>query len=185
MELRLLFEPASVRYLTWVVLGWLLAAFLFLGAFHYDGFAPQIVLVTCTSLGLLGAWVWDFQVRSYQRLMSEVPPARYRDVYRAITRGPLPESRELRSAALAVAQRYLKQAMPGRRFSIGMSVFVVAICVFNAWFMNRDGSVPNLSAAWLAVAALWAYQAVQKFHVPRLVRARVALLTSAELEARA
>lgn len=181
MELRLLFEPAWVRYLASVAFGWLIAGFLILAGAQWDGLDTQITtFIACTALGLVGAWAWGFHVRSYRRLMSDVRPEQYRDVYRAITRGGVPEDRVLRSAAIAVAQRYLNQALPGRRLGIGMSVLLIGVCAFNARAMNWDGSAPNVSVAWLALAAFWVCEAVQGFRLPRIMKARLQLLTAAD-----
>lgn len=177
----MLLEPARVRYLAAVVYGWLIAGFLIVARLQWDGVGVQItVLLACTVLGLVGGWAWGFEVRSYGKLMSDVRADQYRDVYRAITRGPVPEDPALRSAAIAVARRYLNQAMQGRRFGIGMSVLWIGACVFNARAMNWDGSAPNVSVAWLAFAVLAAFQAIQNFRVPRLVQARLQLLTAAD-----
>ncbi len=177
----MLFEPVCVRYLVWVICGWLLAAFLIVAGVQWDGLDTQVaVLLTCTVLGLVGGWAWGFHVRSYRQLMPDIRADRYRDVYRAITRGRVPEDRILRSAAIAVAQRYLNRALPGRRLGIGMSVLLIGACAFNARAMNWDGSAPNVSVAWLALAAFWVCEAVQEFRLPRIVKARLQLLTAAD-----
>ncbi|TDZ94241.1 hypothetical protein CCUG62472_02430 [Mycobacteroides salmoniphilum] len=181
MELRLLFEPAWVRYMVFLAYGWLLAGLLILFGAQWDGPEKQFwIVVGFSALGLLVGWSWKFHARRYHRLMGDVPAGQYLDVYRAITRGRVPEDPALRSAAIAVAQRYLNQAMQGRRFGIGMSVLWIGVCVFNARAMNWDGSAPNVSVAWLAFAVLAAFQAVQNFRVPRLVQARLQLLTAAD-----
>lgn len=164
-----------------MVFGWLIAGFLILAGAQWDGLDTQItVFLVCTVLGLVVGWAWGFHVRSYRQLMSDVRADRRHDVYRAITRGPIPEDRVLRSAAIAVAHRYLNQAMPGRRFGIGMSVLWIGACVFNARAMNWDGSAPKVSVAWLALAAFWVYQAVQKLRFPRIVKAQLQILTAAD-----
>lgn len=76
MKLRLLFEPTWVRYLAWVIFGWLIAGFLILAGSRWYGLDAQSApFIACTVLGLFGGWARGFYVRPYRHLMFDVQPA--------------------------------------------------------------------------------------------------------------